>query len=440
MLTQQLQDLHESARALHRTVDSFQFRTKAREACGKLPVTKDRRVIERTRLFAQRCEIVDRVENHRLFLQGSLVSGHDLALRHDHDAIDIALDRYHLIGKSARDAVSVVVEGDGLEFVDRDRRTDQARVEPMRWQQRRRGQVFGQAVLDREWSQERLHDAIALRLATFAKEGVQFLEIGDTRDWRGEPLLHGLDGPFGVGLLVAACRHAEEWSEDVMARQRRVPRLALAFSPHENQRGDGSRVVPPDFLGHGSKELEGRDHPFEDCFGTLKGERHDEGSIRVRPGHDQERHEPATVREIDVDVAEIGFEALPREMTQRDERFLMPASVLPQIALHLSVPTTVIVFVADPPEHLSGGMPLLEGGGLVVDQDLIDDRLEWPQERGESIPRRRQGIGLGLLENLPDGVARMLEFAGDLADGLAIAPRSPNGSVVVHRKHVLDPP
>ncbi len=49
-------------------------------------------------------------------------------------------------------------------------------------------------------------------------------------------------------------------------------------------------------------------------------------------------------------------------------------------------------------------------------------------------------IGLGLLENLADGVARMLEFAGDLADGLAIAPRSPNGSVVVHRKHVLDPP
>src|SRR5690242_11639159 len=48
-------------------------------------------------------------------------------------------------------------------------------------------------------------------------------------------------------------------------------------------------------------------------------------------------------------------------------------------------------------------------------------------------------MGLGLLEDLADGVARMLEFAGDLADGLAIAPGSPDRTVVVHRKHVLDP-
>src|SRR5438034_8633982 len=49
-------------------------------------------------------------------------------------------------------------------------------------------------------------------------------------------------------------------------------------------------------------------------------------------------------------------------------------------------------------------------------------------------------MGLGLLEDLADGVARMPEFAGDLADGLAIAPGSSYGTVVVHRKHVLDPP
>ena len=66
--------------------------------------------------------------------------------------------------------------------------------------------------------------------------------------------------------------------------------------------------------------------------------------------------------------------------------------------------------------------------------------LDRPQERSEPIPGCSNGIGLGLIENLADGVARMLEFAGDLADGLAIAPRSPNGTVVVHRKHVLDPP
>jgi hypothetical protein len=81
-----------------------------------------------------------------------------------------------------------------------------------------------------------------------------------------------------------------------------------------------------------------------------------------------------------------------------------------------------------------------DGDELVVDQDLIDDRRDRPQEWGEPIPGRRDGIRLGLLEDLADGVARMVVFAGDLADGLAIAPRSTNGTVVAHRKHVLNPP
>ena len=83
-------------------------------------------------------------------------------------------------------------------------------------------------------------------------------------------------------------------------------------------------------------------------------------------------------------------------------------------------------------------MPLLGRGGFVVDEDLVDDRLDRPQQRGEPIPGCGQRIGLGLLENLAGWCLRECsEFAGDLADGLAIAPCSPNGSVVVHRKHVL---
>ena len=108
--------------------------------------------------------------------------------------------------------------------------------------------------------------------------------------------------------------------------------------------------------------------------------------------------------------------------------------------MDLSVPAAVVVLVAESPEDLGGGVPLLGRSGLVVDQDLVDDRLDRPQERSESVPGRREGIGLGLLEDLPNGVSRMPEFAGDLVDGHAIAPRPPNGSVVVHRKHVLDPP
>jgi hypothetical protein len=106
-----------------------------------------------------------------------------------------------------------------------------------------------------------------------------------------------------------------------------------------------------------------------------------------------------------VDVPEIGFETLARQMGQGDERFLTLASMLAEVALYLSVTAAVAVFVAEPPEELCGGVPLLGRCGLVVDQDLIDDRLDRSQERGESVPGRRQGIRLGLLEDSPDGVS-----------------------------------
>ena len=47
------------------------------------------------------------------------------------------------------------------------------------------------------------------------------------------------------------------------------------------------------------------------------------------------------------------------------------------------------------------------------------------------------GMGLGMLEDMPDGLAGVSELPGDLPDGHAIAPSPPNRAVVVHRKHVL---
>ena len=98
------------------------------------------------------------------------------------------------------------------------------------------------------------------------------------------------------------------------------------------------------------------------------------------------------------------------------------------------------VVVAETAEELGGSVPLLGRRGLIIDQDLVDDLLDRSQERSESVPGRRQGIRLGLLEDFPDGVSLMLEFYRDLTYGLAITSRPLNGSVVIHRKHVLDPP
>ncbi len=103
-------------------------------------------------------------------------------------------------------------------------------------------------------------------------------------------------------------------------------------------------------------------------------------------------------------MTEIGLEALAREVSQRDERLLMPTSVFEQVALDLGIPAAVAMIVAEASEDLSGGVPLLGRGDLVVDQDLVDDRLDRPQEWGEPIPGRRDGGRLGLFEDLADGV------------------------------------
>ena len=154
-----------------------------------------------------------------------------------------------------------------------------------------------------------VHDSLAIGLAAVTKEDVQFIKVSDAGHRGGEPALHGLDGPLGIGLLVAAAGHAEERLEDVVTGQRGVPRVELAVTPLKDQRSNSFGVVPPDLLGHGGKELEGRDHPFEDGLGALEGQCDHERGVGVGPGGDEEGDGPAAVGEVDVDVAEVGLEA-----------------------------------------------------------------------------------------------------------------------------------
>jgi len=111
-------------------------------------------------------------------------------------------------------------------------------------QRRGRCQILGEAVADRERPGERLHDPLLLGLATIAKESVQLLKIGNAGHRGSEAALHGLDGTLGVGLLVAAAGHAEAGVEDVVAGQRRVPRMESAFASFKDQRSDSFWIVP----------------------------------------------------------------------------------------------------------------------------------------------------------------------------------------------------
>jgi len=93
------------------------------------------------------------------------------------------------------------------------------------------------------------------------------------------------------------------------------------------------------------------------------------------------------------------------QMSQRNKRLAMAASVLVHVALHLAIASVVAVFVAEATEHLHGGVALFGGRILVVDQDLVDERLEESQDWSGVIPCAGIGVGLGMLEDQTDRVA-----------------------------------
>ena len=203
----------------------------------------------------------------------------DLASGHNHDLVDVTLDRHHLEGESSRNAVPIAVEGDSLVLVHRDRRTDHTGIEPILGKRRRRDLFRGETAADLERTEGRLDGSLVLGLAALAEVHVQFIEIPHAGHRSGEPTLHGLDGSLGVGLLVAPSRHAEEGIEDVVAGQLGVAGMELAFASLKDERGHGPGVVPPDLLGDAAEELEGPDHAFKDRLGALKGRARTNGAF-----------------------------------------------------------------------------------------------------------------------------------------------------------------
>jgi hypothetical protein len=95
------------------------------------------------------------------------------------------------------------------------------------------------------------------------------------------------------------------------------------------------------------------------------------------------------------------------------------------------------VLVAEAAEQLHGGMPLLRRGVFVLGEDLVDGGVERPEDRGG--PGLGPGVGdrLGLAQDAADLGSGVMEGAGDLADGHAIATSPADGAVIVHRKHIL---
>ena len=133
VLTQELQDPHKPPVAAQRAVQWLQLGAEDGEASRELPVPVHWRVVQRTGLAAQGREVMKRVEHHLAGLRGPLVGRDDLAAGHDHDPVDITLDRHQLESELPRDTVPIAIEGDGLILVHGNRRADHAGIEPMLW-------------------------------------------------------------------------------------------------------------------------------------------------------------------------------------------------------------------------------------------------------------------------------------------------------------------
>ena len=117
----------------------------------------------------------------------------DLAYGHNHDLVDVTVDRHHLEGEGSRNAVPIAVEGDGLVLVHGDRRTDHTGIEPILGKRRRRDLFLGETAADLERTEGRLDGSLMLGLAALAEVHVQFIEIPNAGHRSGEPALHGPD-------------------------------------------------------------------------------------------------------------------------------------------------------------------------------------------------------------------------------------------------------
>ncbi len=154
----------------------------------------------------------------------------------------------------------------------------------------------------------------------------------------------------------------------------------------------------------------------------------------MRPRHQQHRNHATSFGKVDVDVAEVRLSSLPGSIVQRQKGLLFTAAVLGHVTTNLVV-ATCVTFLYESAENLSRGVALLRRRRFVGFQDLIDQRMEWPQLRRWRRLVTCIRLRLGALKCLPNLPPRPAELFGDRPNAHAIAMSPSNLGVVLHRKH-----
>jgi hypothetical protein len=190
---------------------------------------------------------------------------------------------------------------------------------------------------------------------------------------------------------------------------------------------------------HTSKEGKGFDQPVQNGLGALGWQGQGEGAVGVGPGNEQDRDELAALGEIDVDVAEVGFEALAGIVVQRDEGLGRARLLAADIEANPFGTAAIAVLVAEATEDLGSGVALFGRRVFIGMEDVVDEELERIDNRGQRL-LPCVGLGLGLAEDLADFAAGVMELAGQFADTqLVDGMGSADTCVFVHLDHPSSP-
>ena len=237
-------------------------------------------------------------------------------------------------------------------------------------------------------------------------------------------------------LFVTASRQAEQRLEVVVTGQRLPALVQLPLSATQDRGRDRLRIIPPQFLGHATKERKGRHRAVQDRLGLLARQCDRERGVRVGPRHEQDRNLAAAFREVDPDLAEVALGPLAWLVRQREKRFALAAPRRGHVPPHLVVAADVLLFVSQPPEEMRRRVTLLARRLFVRGENRIDPLLV---RLGEHPPRSRQRQRvrprLRLRQRLADLPSRMPKRPGDLPNAHSIAMSTTYPAVILHLQH-----
>jgi hypothetical protein len=402
---------------------------------GQLPAAKDVGMVQSRGPTVQAVQIVCWIEDLLMPAIAARVRGDHLAAQHHLDALDVGFDRHGLEGRRAGHAVAIGLVADHLVLIDLGR-LEETGIERLCREGQRLVPLPGKALAD-VLRLPRLNP-LSIPHTTAPQMSIQLRQVPHLGHRRGPVALEVPHPPLDVRLLLRLTHPAEKRLKRIVAGQGLVTRVQLSLSADQHLRRHRLGVVPPHFAGHAPKEGEPFNHAMQDRLGTLAGQGDGKRTVRVRPGEQQHRHLPAAFWEGDVDMAEVGLQALAGIVVQGNERLALLALLAGDVPPHAVVTAGVVVLGLQPAKDLGGGVLLLGRSVLIGLQDGIDDGFERIDHRGQWATLIR--FGLGLAEDLPDLAAGVMKASRQFADAqLVHAIGAANTCILVHLDHPPPP-